>query len=257
MKMNVPVVFLHGTNAGSWTMDNFKRFFEKLGFECHAPIYRFHDMPESASRNAALKDVSISDYVDDLIDFIHGLDESPILVGHSLGGVVAQLLAAKGLAQAIVLLNSSIINGTLPTTPGERKLGKMFISAGTFWDQTPGQDFDLLAEFGLNTLPVGLQREICDRLGTESGRVLFEFVFWMYDENQTTKVDIDAVNCPVLFLSGSEDRAVPPTTARAMAARYGDKAQFVEIAGACHYMQFDKGWETTAQISVDWLNGRQ
>lgn len=255
MIMNAPIVFLHGTNGGSWTMENFRQHFEKQGFECHAPTYRFHDMPPSEARNEALKGVSISDYVDDLTDFIQGLDEKPILVGHSLGGLVAQLLAAKGLAQAVVLLNSSIINGTLPTTPRERNLGKLFISSGAFWEQSLGQDFDFLAEFGLNTLPEDLQHQLCDRLDTESGRVLFEFVFWMYDENQTTKVDIEAVTCPVLFLSGSEDRAVPPSTARAMAVRYGDKARFVEIKGACHYMQFDTGWENTAQISIDWLNG--
>ncbi|MFA3918238.1 alpha/beta hydrolase [Ruegeria hyattellae] len=252
---DAPVVFLHGTNGGPWTMENFSRYFEAQGYACHAPAYRFHDMPPSEARDAVLKGLSIADYVDDLSAFIETLDQPPVLVGHSLGGLVAQLLAAKGLARSAVLLNSSIINGTLPTTERERRLGKLFISAGAFWEETPGQDFDLLADFGLNTLPETLQHQLYDRLDTESGRVLFEFVFWMYDENQTTKVDIDAVTCPLLFLSGSEDRAVPPSTARAMAARYGDRAQFAEIEGACHYMQFDDGWEKTAQHCIDWLKG--
>ncbi|MEX0349146.1 MAG: alpha/beta hydrolase [Paracoccaceae bacterium] len=252
---DIPVVFLHGTNGGPWTMDNFKQAFEAQGYVCHAPAYRFHDMPPSGARNVALKGLSIADYVEDLTAFIGTLDQQPVLVGHSLGGLIAQLLAAKGLAHAAVLLNSSIIHGTLPTTARERQLGKLFISAGAFWEQTPGQDFDLLAEFGLNTLPEELQHRICDRLDTESGRVLFEFVFWMYDENQTTKVDIDAVKCPLLFLSGSEDHAVPPSTARAMAARYGDRARFFEVEGACHYMQFDDGWEKTAELCIDWLRG--
>ena len=145
------------------------------------------------------------------------------------------------------------MNGVLPTTDGERELGKLFISAGAFWEQALGQDLELLSKYGLNTLPPDMQRDIHARLDTESGRVLFEFVFWMYDIRQTTFVDPNKVNCPLLFISGTEDKAVATSTAQVMSERY-ETADFLAVDGACHYIQFDDQWPDTATKALDWLS---
>ncbi|MET1414695.1 alpha/beta hydrolase [Roseibium sp. HPY-6] len=247
------IVFLHGTNATSWTLDPIRHFFEAEGYTCHSPVYRFHDLPEGEERTQALKGVSIADYVADIAAFIETLEQKPIVIGHSLGGLIGQLLSARELIEAGVLINSSIINGTVPTTEMERALGKMFMSAGPFWEDVPGQDFDLLAAYGLNTMPVEQQHDICDRLGTESGQVLFELFFWMYDVNQTTRIDFTRATAPLLFLSGSEDKVVPPTTAKTMADRYGTRATFIEVPGRCHYMQLEEGREKLAQHCLEWI----
>ncbi|WP_420336411.1 alpha/beta hydrolase [Roseibium sp.] len=247
------IVFLHGTNASPWTMAPFRGFFEEKGFTCHSPTYRHHDLPDGEERTEALRGASIADYVADITAFLATLDTKPVVIGHSLGGLIAQLLAARSLIAAGVLINSSIINGTVPTTEMERALGKMFMSVGPFWNEVPGQDFELLATYGLNTMPVEQQHEICDRLNTESGQVLFELFFWMYDVNQTTRIDFDRANTPLLFLSGSEDKVVPPTTAKTMADRYGPLATFIEIPGRCHYMQLEKDHDALARRCLDWI----
>lgn len=247
-----PVLLLTGTNAAPWTMDTVRQSFEAAGFDCHSLTYRYHDLPPGPDRDAKLIGVGIADFVDDARHAIEEIGEKPIVVGHSLGGVVAQLLAAEGAIGGGVLLNSSIVNGVLPTTDGERALGKLFISAGDFWEKALGQDLELLSKYGLNTLPDDMQRDIHARLGTESGRVLFEFIFWMYDVRQTTFIDPKAVSCPLLFISGTEDKAVSTSTAREMAARY-ETADFLAVDGACHYLQYDEQWPATATKAIDWL----
>lgn len=249
-----PLLLIHGTNAAAWTMEPVRATFLKAGFTCTSLTYRHHDLPPGEDRNAKLQGLGIADYLDDARQAVAAMDEKPVIVGHSLGGLIAQKLAGEGLVAGGILLNSSIINGTLPTTDGERELGKMFMGAGAFWDEVFGQDFELLAKYGLSTLPLDLQHDIVDRLGTESGRVFFEFLYWMYDVNQTTKVDIDAVTCPLLFITSSEDVAVPPSAARQMAARYGDLAQVIEVENSCHYVQFDTQWPRIAAQAIDWLN---
>ncbi len=234
-------------------MANVQASFEASGYTCHSLTYRYHELPPGPERDSKLVGLSIADYVEDARRAIEGIGEAPIVVGHSLGGVIAQLLAAQGAVRAGVLLNSSVLNGVLATTDGERNLGKLFISAGAFWEQALGQDLDLLVKYGLNTLPKDLQRDIHARLGTESGRVLFEFVFWMFDELQTTLVDPAHVTCPLLFVSGTEDKAVATSTAKSMAARY-EIADFLVVEKACHYMQFDESWPETAQKALDWLD---
>ena len=122
--MTVPVVFIHGTNAGPWTMQNFSDRFAARGFDCHSPAYRHHETTLNAQTAERLVGLGIADYAQDIADVITTLDTPPVLVGHSLGGVIAQLLAARGLARAIVLLNSSVTWGTLPTTDKEREPGQ-------------------------------------------------------------------------------------------------------------------------------------
>ena len=229
--------------------------FEAAGYPCHSLTYRYHDLPSGPDRDAKLVGVSIADFVEDARQEIERVGARPIVVGHSLGGVVAQLFAGEGAVRAGVLLNSSIVNGVLPTTDGERELGKLFISAGALWDQTPQKDLALRNAYGLNTLPEALQRDIHARLDSESGQVLFEFVFWMYDVNRTTRVDPRKVTCPLLFVSGTEDLAVATSTARVMADRYAT-AEVLAVDGACHYVQFDRQWPATASKALEWLSGK-
>lgn len=247
-----PILLIHGTNAGPWTMANLAGHFAAEGYTVRCPAYRHHDprpSPEDADR---LTNLSIADYVDDIAAVAATLNENPIIVGHSLGGIVAQKLAAQGLASAIVLLNGSVNSGTLPTTDKERSLARSLMSAGPFWETALLPDFETMAEFGLNKLPEVERRAVFERLGPESGRVLFELFFWMFDCNRTTVIDYDAIRCPVLCVSGSDDLAIPPSTARLIAKRH-HHATFREVEGFGHYMQLEPRWRDVAILVSDWL----
>jgi pimeloyl-ACP methyl ester carboxylesterase len=252
--MKAPIVFLHGTNAGPWTMSNFAAHFDGLGYPSISPAYRHHDRPPAEETSAQLAGTSIADYVDDIAEIMSPLPAAPVLIGHSLGGVVAQKLAARGLARAIVLLNGSVNWGVLPTTDTERSLAKALISAGAFWDGTLLPDFETMATYGLNMLEPTEQRPVFDRLGPESGRVMFELFLWMFDDNQTTRIDYDSVTCPVLMVSGTEDRAIPPSTARQIAERHGSRATFFEARGFGHYLTLEPRWREIAEVCARWIS---
>lgn len=234
-------------------MENFAGFFEQRGFRCHTPAYRYHDDLRSEQSAKLLTGLSIADYVEDMAECVKSFSSPPILVGHSLGGLIAQKLGARGLAKALVLLNSSVTWGTLPTTEQERCLGKMLMSASRFWEGTLLPDFETMAKFGLNKLDPSEQRRVFDRLGPESGRVMFELFFWMFDENETTKIDYERVTCPLLFVSGSEDLAIPPSTSRLIAARYGSRATFHEAAGFGHYLTLEPEWKRISELCARWM----
>ncbi|WP_211699057.1 alpha/beta hydrolase [Mycobacterium spongiae] len=251
--MDTPIVLVHGTNAGPWTMANLIEHFSDLGWPCLGPAYRHHDASPSVDTAELLTGISIADYVDDIAAAIDPLDTKPIIIGHSLGGVIAQKLAAAGKAQAIVLLNGSVNWGILPTTVGERALARALMSAGPFWERTLLPDFDTMSTFGLNMLDPAVQRDVFDRLAPESGRAIFELFLWMFDDNETTRIDYRSITCPVLVLSGSEDLAVPPSTARLIAQRHGSFATFHEAEGFGHYLTLEPRWRQIADVCARWL----
>lgn len=154
-------------------MSNVYRSFEHSGFRRHRQACRHHDAPSFSKSSAQLAgEASITDCVWDSVEFVKTLDMAPILIGHSLGGVVAKTLAAMGLAHARVLLNGSVIWGILPATDPERPLGRTLMASGPFWKGTLLPDFETMAESGLNKLESTEQHRLFNRLGPESGRVL-------------------------------------------------------------------------------------
>ena len=184
---------------------------------------------------------------------MQGLDSKPVLLGHAIAGVVAQQVAARGLASAIVLINPNAPWGTLPETDDERAVPRALMEGGAFWKQPMRVDFDLMAPFALNKMPEAQQHEVFDQLGAESGRVMFEMFFWMFDDHHAMKVDIDKVDCPVLIVSGTEDRAVNPNTCRALAKLYGDRATFLPVENHAHFLFMEPSWEDPAGQIADWL----
>jgi len=102
--MTESIVMIHGMWGGSWCWDNYRSFFEKRGFRCHTPVLRHHDVRPQDQPPEALGRVSLKDYADDLEAYIRDMDDAPIIIGHSMGGLLAQMLGARGLGKGLALL---------------------------------------------------------------------------------------------------------------------------------------------------------
>ena len=252
--MPPPIVLIHGAFAGPWCMANFAGYFRDRGWTCHTPALRHHDVDPKAEPDPRLAEMSIEDYTDDLAIFVTGLDEKPIIGGHAVGAIVAQKLAARGLASGLILINANAPWGMLPFTDDQREVAKGLMRAGAFWEGPMRVAFDLMAPFALNKLEPAQQHAVFDRLGAESGKVMFEMFFWMFDDRKATAVDYDNVTCPVLVLSGAEDKAVPAVTGQEIAKLYGAKATFREVPSHAHFMFMEPGWERIAAGCLDWMS---
>ncbi|MGV1013626.1 MAG: alpha/beta hydrolase [Methyloceanibacter sp.] len=245
------IVMLHGANAGGWCFDEFRQVFEGLGWTCHTPDLIGHGRhKEDAAK--VLADVGIADYRAEMAAFLKTLPAPPVLLGHSMGAVIAQQLAAQGLARALILVSPAPRAGILPPTDPEKQLAQDLMTLGPFWTKVIDPVFDLARVYTLNRLPEDEQRRVFDRFGSESGRVLFELFLWMFDQTGATVVDINKVRCPVLCLSGSDDRIVSLETARATADGFSG-ATFWELEGHGHMLLIEPGAEKIARRITDWL----
>jgi pimeloyl-ACP methyl ester carboxylesterase len=245
------IVMIHGANEGGWCFDTFKTVFEGLGWTCHAPDLIGHGTrAEDAAKT--LVGVGMADYRAELEALLNTLPPRPVLLGHSMGAVLAQQLAAQGLASALVLVAPAPRSGILPQTEGEKSLDRDLMGLGQFWKTVIDPNFDLARIYTLNRVPAAEQRALFDRFGPESGRAFFELFFWMFDQARATAVDTGAVNCPVLCMIGADDKIVSPQTARETAAGYPG-ATFWQLDGHGHMLVLEPGAEEIARRVADWI----
>ena len=254
--MTRTIVMIHGAFAGGWCFESFAGVFASRGWTCHAPNLRFHGDGAVAAPDPRLAQTSISDYTRDMAEFISGLGERPIVIGHSMGGLIAQKLAAQGRVEAMVLLASGAPWGVLPSTDDELAIATGLMSAGPFWTRALTPVFEVAAKDSLASIAPAAQRSVFDRFGPESGRALFELFFWMFDKERATQVDAQRVTCPVLVVNGSQDKVVSAATGRQIARLYGERATFHEAPGHGHFLLLEEGWQQLARHSADWIAER-
>lgn len=250
--MGKTIVMVHGANCGGWCFDEFRKVFEARGFTCHAPDLIGHGAEKETGRNI-LASVGMADYCAQMTAFVKALPEKPILLGHSMGAVIAQQLASDGLAEKLVLASPAPRAGIVPPTDPEKQLCQDLMSIGPFWTRALDPNFDLACHYTLNLLPKEMQGQVFDRFGPESGRALFETFFWMFDRTGATTVDTDAVRCPLLCLSGAQDNIVSLQTAKETAGAY-KQAELWELKDHAHMLLIEPGAEDIASRIADWLN---
>lgn len=249
--MGKDIVMIHGANEGGWCFDTFKTVFESRGWTCHAPDLIGHG---TRAKDAAriLVGVGMADYRAELRAFLQAMPPQPVLLGHSMGGVLAQQLAAEGLARALILVAPAPRSGILPPTDAEKQLDQDLMALGPIWKTVINPDFAMARLYTLNRVPEAEQRAVFDKFGPESGRAFFELFFWMFDQTGATRVDVDAVRCPVLCLVGAEDKIVSPQTARLAAEAYPGAA-FWELDGHGHMLVLEPGADKIARRIADWI----
>jgi pimeloyl-ACP methyl ester carboxylesterase len=250
--MGKSVALIHGAFCGGWCFQDFTPVFKACGFDCHAPSLRFHVSGPAREPDPRLEQMSVADYTHDMAEFIASFSEPPVIVGHSMGGVIGQQLAARGLARSLVLLASGAPWGILPSTEDELALALGLMKASPFWDKALKPSFDVARQDSLASLDPEAQRRVFDQFSAESGRALFELFFWMFDKRRTTAVETAKVTCPVLVVSGSDDKVISAVTGRKIAQLYR-RATFHEVTGRGHFLIMEEGSGQLAERCADWI----
>jgi len=249
-----PVLMIHGAFCGPWSLSGLREKFEAAGYAVTAPTLRFHDGKRPPS---ALGTTGLADYVADLEQEIRSLKQVPILVGHSMGGLLAQMLAARLDVPALILLAPSPPWGVAPTTLFEIGAAQAMHLHPGHWNQVLEPSRDVALAHSLDKLPRHMRDEVFGRFVPESGRAMFETMNWGMDFNQSSSVNTAAVKAPLLFLTGSEDRLNPPSTVEKIAALYKGHVTAEVLDGMGHWLIGEPGWEKLAARALAWLKDQK
>jgi len=241
-----PVLFLHGYFADATVFEDWLPFFAARGF---APVALNLRGRAGSRPGTEIGGVSIDDYVEDAAlaaRALAGSEGRPLVVGHSMGGLLAQRLAELDLVEAAALIAPAPPRGiTVMTWQLAIRQLKYLPAIATSHAVHPSRE-DLRA-LVMNRLPPDRQDEVIDRLVPDSGRAGREL--------SITGVPVDAsrVRCPLLIVAGSDDRFIPAKTVARVARRYGVPLRV--LPGHGHMIVLEPGWQELAGIVTDWFAG--
>jgi pimeloyl-ACP methyl ester carboxylesterase len=243
-RFETPLLFVHGTGHAAWCWDeNFLPYFAEKGFSAHAVSLRGHGASEGREK---LKWTSIADFVADVFQVAFELPQAPVVIGHSLGGLIVAKYLEKHDAPAGILVAPSPSEG-------------MFWAGLKLEVQNPllfakvilKQDYAVLFATPERVRKFLFSRDADDqkiaeyakRLGSESFRANLEMI-WNLPKPEKVKA-------PLLVLGAENDALLAPAkiekTARAFNA---DCKIFPDMA---HDMMLENGWRKVADFMIGWL----
>lgn len=245
----VPVLFIHGAYscAGLWE-PFFLPYFAERGYAAHALSLRGHGRSDGRE---ALKQTRLKDYVTDVLDVAHSLPVMPVLIGHSMGGMVVQKVLETGAAvPAAVLMASPPPHGILAGM-----LGAMVFNPLLAWQMSAMQrlgpqaatlDGAKRALFRSDT-PDDYIRRVLPAAEAESDAVMMDMMGRDLPPSRPRR------DVPVLVLGGDSDVCVTPASVLATAQAFATKAEI--FPAMPHAMMLDPQWQTVAERIVTWLAG--
>ncbi|MBY0565086.1 MAG: alpha/beta hydrolase [Hyphomonadaceae bacterium] len=249
-----PVVFVHGAFCGGWAFDSFREPFEAAGFETHAPNLPHHERGADLEQ---LANTGLKDYAHAITLYVRGLRAPPVLVGHSLGGLVAQLAAMHTPIAALALLAPSAPWGVPPTTLDEHGNSFGLSLLGDYWRRPVPPDYRVARSTTLDRLSREDARRAFARFVPESGRAIREAVQWWTDHSMSSQAPVYRIAAPVLGLAGGKDRVNSASTVRRVIARFPDgQAHFHEFPEMSHWLVGEPEAQEVAQLLLQWLDAR-
>ncbi len=235
-----PVLFVHGYFASAMVFEEWLAFFAARGFPSYALNLRGR---EGSRLGADLGRASIADFVEDATTVARRVGAA-IIVGHSMGGLIAQRLAAQGDARVTVLLTPAPPRGI--TVLSTRVLIKQLkYLPAILRSRIVAPDADDLRAIVLNRVPAAQQESVLRHLSPDSGRAAREMI---------TGVPVDArrVRCPMLVVVADEDRFIPKAIGARIAKRY--HAPLMTTTGHAHMLVVEPGWELIAEAVASWID---
>jgi pimeloyl-ACP methyl ester carboxylesterase len=237
-----PLLFIHGLFAAGWMFERWMTHFAERGRVAYALDLRGHGASPPVGD---LGRVTVGDYIDDALRVARTLG-SVVVVGHSMGALIAQRLAELGVARAAVLASPAPPRGipliSLRLIVRQAKhLPALLRSREIRVDRA---DADAII---LNRVPLADRPAIFTRLQPDSGRAGREISLG------AVAIDQRRVRCPVAVFAADDDRFIPLRVARRVAAKYD--APLHVLSGRGHLMMQEPGWQQAADEIQRWLVG--
>lgn len=255
-----PVIFIHGLWIHSLAWKPWLDLFESCGYSVSAPGWPGDSatVAETRRNRDALNDVGITQLVDHYAGLIGSPEIKPIVVGHSFGGLIAQLLLDAGVAAAAAAIDPAPIKGVTVVPWAQVRSGFPILGNPATLHRTASLNAKQFHYAFGNTLT----KEESDALHAAftipgPGKPLFEGAAANFSRHSPARVDVqNAARGPLLLTSGTEDHVVPLKVTKAVNRLYAkgpSDTEFHILEGRGHSLTIDNGWKDVADVVLKWL----
>jgi non-heme chloroperoxidase len=253
------IVLIHGLWLTPLSWEGWKQRFEARGHQVLAPAWPGLEgsVEELRANTAPYERLGVKEIADHYDRIVRGLERPPIVMGHSFGGLITQLLLDRGLGAAGVAVHPAPIKGVLGLPFSQLKVAWVALKSPANRHKaqmlTPEQ-----FHYGFtNTMTLEQSRPIYDRLAVPGpGRTLFQAGLANFNPNAVTKVNRhNSSRAPLLMLAGGKDHTVPASTVRAaykLQKKSGAVTEIEEYPERSHFTVGQDGWEAVADHALDW-----
>jgi pimeloyl-ACP methyl ester carboxylesterase len=255
-----PVVFIHGLWLLPSSWERWAAVFEEAGFTALTPGWP--DDPETVEEANANPDVfagkTVGQVADHYDEIIRGLDRKPAVIGHSFGGLLAQIIAGRGLARATVAIDPAPFRGVLPLPLSALKAGRPVLGNPANRNRAIPLTYDQFRFSFANAVSEEEAKELFETYAVPApGAPLFQAA--TANLNPWTEAKVDSENPergPLLIISGEKDNTVPFALSNAAykkQQRNSAVTEFAEIPGRGHALTIDSGWREVADKALEFV----
>lgn len=243
-RFETPLLFVHGTGHAAWCWDeNFLPFFAEKGFSSYAVSLRGHGKSEGQDK---LKWTSVSDYVYDVHQTASELAQTPVVIGHSLGGLVVQKYLEKHKAPAGILVAPSPSEGMFWSGFKIQMQNPLLMAKVTFKQDyavmfsTPKLAKKFLFSADADDSKIAKYVEC---FGKESYRAALEMIYNLPKPKN--------IKTPLLVVGAENDGLIAPKKIEKTARVFSADCQiFPDMA---HDMMIERNWQMVADYMIEWL----
>ncbi len=255
-----PVIFIHGLWLLSSSWNRWTELFEKAGYIGLAPGWP--DDPETvAAANAnpgPMAGKTIGRVADHMANIAGSLNRRPAIVGHSFGGLLAQILAGRGLSTATVAIDPAGFRGVLPLPFSALKSAFPVLGNPANRGRAVSLTYEQFRYAFANAVDEVEAKSLYDTYAVPApGAPLFQAA--MANFNPWTEATVDTKNSqrgPLLIVSGERDHTVPPAVAGAAFKKQKlnpGHTEFLEMKDRGHALTIDHGWREVADATLSFL----
>ncbi len=249
------VMFIHGMFMTPLCWEEWIKRFEFKGYRCLAPAWLYHDAPVEVLRkkfpDPALGKLTMGDLVMQFTALIQAASEKPILIGHSMGGLLAQLLLNRGLGAAGIVVHSGPPQGVFVLSYPYLKSSFPIINPLKPVDEPMWMSFKQFQYSFVNTLPLPEQQAVYEKYCVPESRRVGRSPL-----TPVTHIDYEKTRVPLIFFAGGADHIIPAALNRANFVKYqkaGAPVEYREFAGRSHFTIREPGWEQVADAAMAWI----
>jgi pimeloyl-ACP methyl ester carboxylesterase len=255
-----PVVFIHGLWLLPSSWDNWVDFFEENGYAGVTPDWP--DDPETVEVARAEPEIlakkNLKQIADHTAEVIDRLDKKPVVMGHSTGGLLAQIIADRGLSAATVAIDPGPFRGVLPLPVSTLRVSAPILRNPLNRGKAITLTFDQFKYGWANALDDDEARQLYETYHV-AGPAVALMQMANANVNPWTEAKLDPKNPdrgPLLIIDGEKDHTVPWAIANASYKRQKRNESVTEIKqipNRGHSLTIDHGWKEVAQTALDFV----